>query len=335
MSWVSPEHGWMLGSARCGQATCTTVAGTTDGGRTWRRLGTLDAPLTLEQETGVTEVRFTDDLHGWAFEPALWATTDGGATWTKEGPPGGGHLVLALAGDADAVYAVVSPCRLNRLCGQPVTLWRTIPGQGSWTQVSLTLPVFYGFDEAVLAVHGVVAYLVIPTPGSYDPDVVDATVDGQQWSSRPDPCVKSDDEYLSGVAPISDTKVALLCQSDIGFGKAEKRVLRSNDTGQTTSPAGTLPLYGIVSQPAVTPNGTLVVSSFSIGSWIYRNSGGRSWTTSVDLGDGGMGWNDIVFTTNQVGFVIHGPAASPWLPGELWKTEDGGGTWRKSEVAPS
>ncbi|TMK98625.1 MAG: glycosyl hydrolase, partial [Actinobacteria bacterium] len=62
----------------------------------------------------MTEVRFADDLHGWAFEPALWATSDGGATWRRQAPPGGGRLVLALAGDSDAAYAVVSRCRLNR-----------------------------------------------------------------------------------------------------------------------------------------------------------------------------------------------------------------------------
>src|SRR2546421_8483175 len=65
LSWVSPEHGWMLGSGPCGQTTCTTVVRTTDGGSTWRKLGTLGAPLTLEEATGVTEVRFADDLHGW------------------------------------------------------------------------------------------------------------------------------------------------------------------------------------------------------------------------------------------------------------------------------
>jgi photosystem II stability/assembly factor-like uncharacterized protein len=334
LSWVSPKHGWMLGSAPCGQATCTTVVGTTDGGGTWKKLGTLAAPLTLEKESGVTEIRFADDLDGWAFEPALYATTDGGATWQRQAPPGGGHLALALAGNSDGVYAVVSPCRLNRLCKSPATLWHTTPGQGSWTQVSLTLPALSGFGTVVLAVHGVVAYLAVPASlsdlgGSVDPDVLDVTVDGQEWSSRPDPCDPRNGETLTSVAPISDTKVALLCQGNIGFGKAEKRVLRSNDTGQTTRPAGTMPLYGIVTQLAAAPNGTLVAASFSIGSWIYRNAGGQSWTTQVDLGDGGMGWNDIVFTTNQVGFVIHGPASccGGHGPGELWETEDGGVTW--------
>jgi photosystem II stability/assembly factor-like uncharacterized protein len=334
LSWVSATHGWMIGSGPCGQTTCTTVVRTTDGGGTWKKIGTLSAPLTLEEATGVTEVRFADDLHGWAFEPTLWATSDGGATWQRQAPPGNGRLVLALAGDSDAAYAVVSRCRLNRLCKFPATLWRTTPGQGSWTQVSLTLPDLSAFNTVVLAVHGVVAYLAVPSfllhaGASADPDVLDVTADGKQWSTRPDPCDPGNGETLTSVAPISDTKVALLCQGNIGFGKAEKRVLRSNDTGQTTSPAGTMPLYGIVTQLAAASNGTLAAASFSIGSWIYRNAGGETWTTQVDLGDGGMGWNDIVFTTNQIGFVIHGPASccGGHGPGELWTTADGGVTW--------
>jgi hypothetical protein len=137
-------------------------------------------------------------------------------------------------------------------------------------------------------------------------------------------------ETLTGIATISDTDVALLCQANIGFGQAVKRVRRSDDTGQTSVAAGTLPLLGIVSQLAAAPDGTLVVSSTSIGSWIYVNTGGLTWTTAVDLGDGGMGWNDVQFTTNQIGLVIHGPYALCCAggPGDLWKTVDGGLTWQ-------
>jgi len=218
---------------------------------------------------------------------------------------------------------------MNHTCNQPVTLWRTTTGQGSWTQVSIALPATSGFDNVVLAVHGMVAYLAVPAGLIDAPDVLDVTVDGETWSSRPDPCDPANGETLTSVAPISDTEVALLCQGNIGFGKAAKLVLRSNDTGQTTSSAGVMPLYGITTQLAAAPDGTLVAASYSIGTWIYRNAGGKGWTTQEDLGDGGMGWNDVVFTTDQVGFVIHGPAAVCCLghSGQLWETDDGGLTW--------
>jgi hypothetical protein len=330
MSWVSPSHGWMLGSASCARGPCTAVVGTIDGGGTWTTLGTVAAPVTIERATGVTEVRFADDLHGWAFEPALYATRDGGITWHRQATPGGGHLIMALAADAEAAYAVVSPCRLNQSCDEPATLWRTIPGQTTWTQVPVQLPVVTGFDTAVLAVHGSVAYLAVPSAlDGVSADVLDVTVDGQQWLTRPDPCSPKDGETLTGLAPINDSSVALLCQGNIGFGKAAKLVLLSDDNGLTTRSTGEMSLWGITSQVAATPSGTLVVASYSIGSWIYRNADGTSWTTQVDLGDGGMGWNDLVFTTDEVGFVIHGPASccGGSGPGELWETTDGGLTW--------
>jgi hypothetical protein len=74
------------------------------------------------------------------------------------------------------------------------------------------------------------------------------------------------------------------------------------------------------------------MATSSIGSWIYRNTSGSSWTTSVDLGDGGAGWNDIGFTTNATGFVVHGPEAV-FGPGDLWGTTDGGVSWAPLPVS--
>jgi hypothetical protein len=337
-SWVSADRGWLLGTADCAQGSCTTVVGTSNGGTSWQTLGTLGAPLTNEDASGVTELVFADALHGWAYGPALWATSDGGATWQRQASPGAsGGPVIALAGDADAVYAAVSACQFGwglTGCKSRATLWRTTPGAGSWTPVSVKLPVTI---QATLAVHGTVAYLGIPgiatTTGA---DAFMATVDGQRWSARPTPCSAADGEYLSSIAPWSDTDVALLCQENIGFGMAGKRVVRSSDTALTTTSAGTLPLLGIISQLAAAPDGTLVVASYSIGSWIYRNAGGETWTTSEDLGDGGLGWNDVTFTSGQVALVVHGPASccGGAGPGELWKSGDGGTGWRQTAVAP-
>jgi hypothetical protein len=334
MSWAGSQLGWLLGSEACGQASCTTIVRTSNGGTSWNTIGTMAAPLSYEDNAGVSELRVADAGHGWAFGPALWATSDGGATWQQQALAGG-RPVIALAADAQGAYAVASACDFNQdvtTCRHGATLWRTAPG-GSWVQVSLRLPVT---TEAMVAVHGSTAYVVVATPGSPDGDTFEATTDGVHWADRPDPCDIADGAYLSSVAPISDTQVALLCQGDIGFGYADKQAFRSGDAGATTTPAGTLPLYGIVSQLAASANGTLLASSYSIGSWIYRSSAGETWTTSEDLGDGGIGWNDITFTTNQVAFVIHGPATccGEHGVGELWKSTDGGLTWRQTQVTP-
>lgn len=344
LSWTSTQHGWILGVAPCGPETCTTVIGTTNGGAKWTTLGTIAAPLTSDEKSGVTEIRFADDMHGWAFWPSLWATTDGGVTWAKQAPPGNGRQVPALAADSVQAFALVSKCKLNQPpseCPAP-TLWRTTPSNGTWKKISLTLPAGLETNVAVLKVHGLVGYLVLPcecpAPGAsvglqQQPaldDVLTATTDGKHWSSRPNPCVPSNDEFLTDVAPISDTSVAILCVGNPGTGQADKRVLRSGDTGMTTKPAGNTPRAGIISQMAASRNGTLFVSSWSApGSWIYRNSGGKTWTTPVSQNDDGVGWNDIVFLSNQIGWIVYGPAAI--YPGnrvgEVMETTDGGQTW--------
>jgi hypothetical protein len=325
-SWTSPKDGWMLGLGPCGQATCTTVAGTTDGGSSWSTLGTLKAPLDFVKG-GVTEIRFADALHGWAIDPGFWATSDGGLTWTKQTPPGGGGVVEALAGNSDAVYGWVSPCRYGKPCAKRPGLWRTTVSGGSWTQVALKLPRTSASAAAVLAVHGVVAYLVVPLE-SADPDILDATTDGQTWSSRADPCVKSNGEGLADVAPSTGTNVALLCVTNGPQpGQATKRVLRSTDSGLTTTPAGSTPISGTSAQLAAAPNGTLVVSCSSGASYIYRNGGGTAWATVVSDADGGQGWNDITFTTNKIGWVIYSSSITPHHLGLLVGTTDGGLTW--------
>lgn len=333
LSWVSGQHGFVLGAVPCGAAMCTTTAGTTNGGTSWKTLGGLPAPITREDPAGVIELRFADDLHGWAFDSAFWATSDGGVTWQQQAMPGG-RPVVALAADAQVVYAVESACDFGQAvpdCRHGETLWRTTPGSGVWTQVNVRLPIW---NEATIAVSGLTAYVVVGSPDIGD--TVLATTDGVHWSSRPTPCANASGEYLSSVAPSSASQVALLCQDNIGFGYAGKRVFRSSDAALTTFDGGTLNQYGIVSQLSASPSGTLLVSSFSIGSWIYRDGGGTTWTRSEDLGDGGIGWNDIAFTTNQVAFVVHGPAecCGNHGVGEIWKSTDGGLTWRQIQVTP-
>src|SRR5215471_17064467 len=55
MTWISPQRGWLLGTARCGAKTCTDVIATTDRGVTWRLRGTVPAqiPQVGEPGTGV------------------------------------------------------------------------------------------------------------------------------------------------------------------------------------------------------------------------------------------------------------------------------------------
>lgn len=333
LTWVSPAQGWALGQATCDGQPCTPVIRTRDGGRTWSAAGAVGAPLAPPGEPGVTDVDFADARHGWAYGPSLVRTADGGRTWAPAPLPGGGRQVLALVADAGLVHMVVSPCELGQPpyeCTDPPTLWTSPAAGGRWRPVDVELPVG---AAAILAAHGRSAYVVgqLPPP---TPDAFYATTDGVRWSARPSPCDKEvNGDVLADVAPTSPTDVALLCVGSAGFSRAAKTVFRSADGARTTTPAGITPEWGIQSDLAATPGGTLAVASTSSGSWIYLNdTGGEAWTTVVEEGDGGAGWNDLSFTGEAVGWAVYAPAAGFPGTGTLLTTSDGGRTWAPAPV---
>jgi photosystem II stability/assembly factor-like uncharacterized protein len=329
ITWASPRQGWVLGTAPCGQLTCTEVIGTNDGAKAWRVLGSVNAPIAQigdPSKPGITEIRFSTLKVGWAFRPGLFRTTDGGKSWTSMPVPGHGKQVLDLASNANEAYAVVSNCKwMTGLCTQqPLTLWRTttLTG-GTWTRIPLNLPIYV---EANVAVFGHTVYVVDPQPGANDKFY--ASTDGTNFSARPVPCNNTPDIHLVQVVPTSKTDVALLCVGNPGFSKADKFVFVSTNRGRTAIYAGTMSPYGYRSALAVSPSGNLAVASSSDGSFIYINdSHDTAWKTKVAYSDGGRGWNDIVYVTDREAWVVYSPVDYFSGIGKLFVTHDGGRTW--------
>jgi photosystem II stability/assembly factor-like uncharacterized protein len=333
ISWPAPAQGWALGAAPCPGGDCTVLASTADGGSHWSTVAAPPAPLAPSGAPGVTSIRFADAQHGWAFGPSFYATSDGGRSWQRAGLPGGGRQALALAAAAGLVYLAVSPCALDTDCTQPPTVWAALVGRPVWRRVPTPLPV--AATQVVLAARGSAVY-VLATQVPLDPDLFYASTDaGLHWSLVRPPCVKEQDESLVDVVPVAGTEVALLCVGDPGRSRAIKHVFRSPDAGMTTVDAGVTPTLGIQSRLAAT-TGTLLVSSVSAGDWLYRNAGGQKWDTALDLADGGLGWNDPIFTTSQTGYLVYGPAAaSADRPGILLRTDDAGQTWAPVAFTPA
>ncbi len=334
ITWDTPKNGWVLGTGKCSPAPCSDVIGTIDDGKSWRLVGSVPAPIATQRRSkalGVTEIRFATPKVGWAFDPALQQTTDGGRTWAPATIPGGGQQVLSLATNSTEAYAVVSACKwLTGICKKPLTFWHTtsLTG-GSWTQIPLDLPVNLA---ANVSVFGRTVYVIDPLLEFGADDKLYASTDGRHFSSRPAPCDHTQDLELTQAVATSATDVALLCYGDPGFSKAVKIVYRSSDTGKTDTSAGMAGLYGIQSQLAASPSGNLAIASQSDGSFLYINdTHKKTWTMVEGIGDGGLGWNDIVYSSGQEAWVVYSPAALFDGLGQLYVTRDGGKTWA---VAP-
>jgi hypothetical protein len=331
-SWVDKSNGYLLGSAPCGSKTCSDVLGTTDGGKTWSLLGHPHAPIIQagQEHSGISEVRFGTTSTGWAFAPLLRHTDDGGVTWTEESIPGDQGQVLSLATTVNGAWAVVSPCKWGHFGAcrkQPLTLWRTLePSSTHWMKIQ-TLP--YNF-AANIAALGTTVYVVDPQLEFGGDDVLLYSSDGVTFDTRTAPCDHSQDLELLQAVPTSATTVALLCDGDPGFSKAVKSVYVSTDTGQTDKYRGTMGLYGIQAELAASPSGNLAVASWSDGSFMYINDSehGKTWQMPEGIGDGGLGWNDVVYVTNKEAYVVYSPVSQFEPQGQLWVTHDAGRSWQ-------
>lgn len=325
LSWPSASRGRVLGTAPCGQGTCSDVIGTSNGGRTWRLLGTVRAPISV-QHPGVTEIRFSTARVGWAFGPRLFRTGDAGRSWTAVTIPGRGRQVLDLAAGPAGAYAVVSPCRWDAgRCRERLSLWRTSTRtRAHWTRIPLDLPASTFAD---VAVSGTTVY-VAAQGGARVGGRLYASTDGRHFSARPSPCSAAQDLTLVQVVPTSATDVAFLCEGNAGFSKAVKTVYRSADTGRTDIFAGRTGLRGIAAELAVSPTGDLAVAACSDGSFLYINDGHqRAWTMVIGRGDGGACWNDPTYVTRSQAWVVYGPAAGAAGAGRVYVTRDAGRHW--------
>jgi hypothetical protein len=301
---------------------------------TWSRAGTVSSPIAHSGGQGVTEIRFAGQRLGWAFGPGLFQTRDRGKTWTRKAIPGGGKQVLALAATRTAAYAVVAPCPAGSAgtCKTPMGLWRAPIGTharaGKWRRIPVKLPANF---TAVVAAHGTSVYVVDPFgPGVGQADRFYASADGRTFTPRPDPCTKVPDSALTDVVAISARRVDMLCVGNPGMSRATKVVFRSFDRAHHSSSAGDASAgnqgFGIQAELAVSGTGNIVVASASSGDWIYLNRSGSAWTTVLALADGGLGWNDPVFSSASTAWVVNGPAGFT-AAGKVYVSHNGGRTW--------
>jgi hypothetical protein len=338
LTWISPTQGWALvDTPKCGQPTCTEVLGTSDGGGTWTRVGTIPAPSNCATcgLTGVSQIRFATALDGYAYDPGFFTSTDGGVTWT----PQSGPYVVALEPVGSNVMRISftqtgcpGPCDLA-VQSAPVgsAAWQTLTGPFESDSVQLVRQA----NEAYVARFANPAGGV----GEAHATLMLSQDGGTTWGERADPCgeVGGAEFDATSIAAAPQGVLAVLCVDRAQPTRAFVDV--STDSGVVFA-AGS-----IVTAPS--PLGSVAATSASnlfAGTAGMAGTGPAQWVLMASQ-DGGQSWQQAVVQSGKaqpdfgaetfLGF--ENSTVGRWVgyPYDIWQTTDGGAHWVKQPIAIS
>lgn len=323
VTFVSTDEGFVLGSAPCAHAPCTSIVRTLDRGATWTGVPAPVVPLGdpyTATATAAWGIRFASPAAGFVFGTGLWATADGGEHWAAvPGPGNPGTDISDLEVVDGQLLALAYRCSTLDGCGQSGTLYRRALAGGPWTTVTQVT------GSHVIATQARVA--AVADNGS----VVVAGDGGLTVARHATPCDTQATE-TSAVAVTGPSSLALLCAGGAAMGSVQKSVYVSDNLGVTWTKAGTPSSAG---DPWGISAGTaahLTVAAASGASWLYYSAdGGLQWSVAYKAVDGGAAFNDLGFTTTSDGVVVSGPLYGepyvPAFPGKLLLTSNGGASW--------
>ena len=242
---------------------------------------------------------------------------DGGAHWAAAASPGGSIMSLEVIDGQ--VLALMADCRSQAGCGGLGTLTRRPLSGGAWHEV---MQVRYPRPIATQA----------RVAAALDGSRVVVTSDGGiTVTTRATPCTTQGVAYASSVAVTSPYGLALLCIGQGYTGHTDKIVYISGDLGAHWARAGAPPSDGDPFAIAAGTPASLVVAAASGASWLFYSADGAQWRDAYVAGDGGLGWNDLGFTSTTNGVAVHGPVLTDSnaerRPGQLLLTSDGGASW--------
>jgi len=316
VTFVSSREAFVLGTAPCQHAPCTSIVRTRDRGVSWRG---LPAPVVPLGEPGISSgpavwgIRFATPEHGFVFGNGLWVTSDGGEHWSAAAYPGGSIISLEII-DRQVLA---------------VTMRRGIAGNASWAL--LRRPLTGGAWTRLVTQASAIGSIATQArvAAILDGTFVLVTGDGGLTMTRhPLPCAASPFPVPASVAVQAPRGLALLCAGQGYTSHTDKTVYVSDDLGATWKLAGHPGSAGDDGVIAASAPGHLTIVTTSAASWLYYSAdNGRTWRTAVTYSDGGQGWNDLGFTTTRDGLVIHGHPYFGDMLGQLLLTGNGGRTW--------
>ncbi len=315
VTFVSVRQAFVLGTAPCKHAPCTSIVGTRDRGVSWRG---LPAPVVPLGEPGVTGpavwgIRFATPQYGFVFGNGLWVTADGGKHWSAAAYPGGSIVSLEII-DRQVLA---------------VTMRRGIAGNASWAL--LRRPLTGGTWTRLVTQASAIGSIATQARVAAIIDGTSLLVTGNGGltiTRHALPCTANPFPVPTSVAVQAPHGLALLCTGQGYTGHTDKTVYVSGNLGATWKLAGHPSSAGDGGMIAASAPGHLTIATTSAGSWLYYSAdNGKTWRTAVTYPDGGQGWNDLGFTTTHDGLVIHGHPYYGDMLGQLLLTGNGGQTW--------
>src|SRR5690348_7485216 len=357
VTFVSTRTGWVIGQAgspgHCATQYCTSMARTTDAGRTWTG---VPAPLAGAPDgaTGVGQVRFLNLSDGWAFGPGLFVTHTGGQTWTPVNT--GGLRVTSLETVGDRVYALWASCTGTGAAYasncSAFTLYSASAAGGGWAPVG---PATTGLasgapgQAASLALTSSRGYLLAPD-GTLYAGPVDGSAAWRKAGTVPGACHTGDTgtggtgtgdsgtgaqpgDVLLGAVDATDLILGCLIpgsQNDPAAPVEQKLIYSSPNGGLSWIGLGTAPAAGIAASLAASPSASVMLATDRGIELLPR--GETAWRAATLTGAAPAGGFAYVgMTSAEQGIALPADPSA----GTVWFTYDGGQTWKPSAVASS
>jgi hypothetical protein len=313
---VSDARYWVLGHAPCGVDTCTAIAKTVDGGKSFTEIGAPasavvpDVPGNIDVfgVNTISDIRFVDSLNGWAYGGGLWQTTDGGTTWNAV--PQIGLPVERLAVASGHVWAIVLAFGAAGGVGPAYDLYTTTYPNGSWTKVDSAGS--FGPALPVLAVHNASVTVIGTDASTGVAKAVAATGGASTFTSLPSPPCNGGPGDPAAETPSGGLWLA--CSSatnNVG------RVVYSPDFGKSFSVVSSVGAQAI----GAVDDATAIIASN--GKLTLLKTDKSTSAVSYPAIPASTVWDFIGFTDPTGGFAI------PEVNGarQLWRTTDGGSHW--------
>jgi hypothetical protein len=342
VSFVSDDHGFVLGAVRCAAGWCPAMRATLDRGASWSATTAPPAAIDSTRFGSIDRVSFANPEDGFAFGPGLWETQDAGATWREVVLPG---PVAAFGVSSRTAYAVVAvDCSGLATCRAPSALFESVLGSGTWHSDPSVSIQGSDLEGADVSTAGNAVYIAAG-------DAFIGSTTGKAFHELTDPCPPSPPPPGYGITAITaegPSDLTVLCGGGVAMGSQAKLVYVSDDGGASYRQLAVPPAAGDTLAIAASAPTTVFLSARSGASYVYRTSGAdTSWTTAVSFGDGGIGITDLSFVSPADGALIHGttvvqqaqtflssgrPTRIGGTVGVLYLTQDGGRTWEPTPI---